>query len=112
MAQSLGYIVVSGYDETKQIQISGIYYFKSIGKLITVYYSGGAFEFYSTLPKLEAQLADRGFIRAGRSCLVSMNAIRQIGDKKILLSNGTEIRIGRCEARSIKAAADDWRRAT
>jgi len=100
------YIVVSGYGEYKQIQIGNIHYFEAHDKLMTVHYAGGKFEFFSTLQKLEEQLADRGFVRVSKSYLVSMECIHKFSYERMIINDGTEIAVGRRYYPALKAAMD------
>jgi hypothetical protein len=104
------YIVVSGYGEYRQIQISEIFYFECRDKLVTVHHSEGKFEFYSTLQRLEERLSDRGFIRVSKSFLVSVEAIHKPSYEKLILNDGSEIPVGRSYAPALKVAIDRWHR--
>jgi len=104
------YIVVSGYGEYKQIQINEIYYFEARDKLMTVHYTGGQFEFFSTLQRLEERLQDQGFVRVNKSYLVSMEHIHKYGYEKLVLNDGTEIAVGRSYYPALKTRWIDAKR--
>ena len=88
------HIVLSCAGEQRRITISQIYYFEVFNRIVTVHYRDGAFEFYSTLSKLEESLARRGFVRVHRAYLVSKRYIATVKRNEIILNNGTIIPIG------------------
>ena len=87
-------IVLNCAGEQRRIIISQIYYFEVFKRIVTVYYRGGSFEFYSTLSRLEDSLARRGFVRVHRAYLVSERYIANLNRKEITLTNGTTIPVG------------------
>ncbi len=87
-------IILNCAGEQRKIIISQIYYFEVFNRIVTVYYRGGTFEFYSTLSKLEDSLARRGFVRVHRAYLVSERYIANLNRKEITLTNGTTIPVG------------------
>ncbi len=88
-------ILFSSYGETLSIRLRDIYYFEVRGRIIAVFYSDGSFEFYSSLSKLEEQLAGRNFIRIHRSYLVSKNCIAKVFYNSVILKNNTKLPVGR-----------------
>ena len=88
------HIVLSCAGEQRRITISQIYYFEVFNRIVTVHYRDGAFEFYSTLSKLEESLARRGFVRVHRAYLVSKRYIATVKRNEIILNNGTIIPVG------------------
>ena len=88
-------IILTCAGEQRRIIISRIYYFEVINRIVTVYYQGGTFEFYSTLSKLEDSLTRRDFIRVHKSYLVSKRYIATFKRNEIILNNGTVIPVGR-----------------
>ena len=88
-------IILTCAGEQRRIIISQIYYFEVINRIVTVYYQGGTFEFYSTLSKLEDSLTRRDFIRVHKSYLVSKRYIVTFKRNEIILNNGTVIPVGR-----------------
>lgn len=94
-------IVLSCAGESIKLFINQILYFEVINRIVTVHYIGGAFEFYSTLQKIEETLKGRGFIRTHRSYLVSRRFIRTVTRVSLTLTDGTNIPIGGKYADSI-----------
>jgi DNA-binding LytR/AlgR family response regulator len=95
-------IVLSCAGEQRKLPISQIYYFEVINRIVTVHYSGGTFEFYSTLSKIEDTLAKRGFIRIHRSYLVAERFITGISRGEVTLVNGAVLPVGGRYADNIK----------
>lgn len=87
-------IVLNCAGEQRKLPISQIYYFEVINRIVTVHYSGGTFEFYSTLSKIEDTLAKRGFIRIHRSYLVAERFIASISHGEVSLVNGAVLPVG------------------
>ncbi|MGX8686119.1 MAG: LytR/AlgR family response regulator transcription factor [Spirochaetales bacterium] len=95
-------IVLSCAGEQRKLPISQIYYFEVINRIVTVHYSGGTFEFYSTLSKIEDTLTNRGFIRIHRSYLVAERFITGIAHGEVSLVNGALLPVGGRYADNIK----------
>lgn len=95
-------IVLSCAGEQRKLPISQIYYFEVINRIVTVHYSGGTFEFYSTLSKIEDTLTKRGFIRIHRSYLVAERFITGISHGEVSLVNGAVLPVGGRYADNIK----------
>lgn len=95
-------IVLSCAGEQRKLPISQIYYFEVINRIVTVHYSGGTFEFYSTLSKIEDTLTKRGFIRIHRSYLVAERFISGISHGEVSLINGAVLPVGGRYADNIK----------
>lgn len=90
------YILLNGISEHRNLAIDTILYFESLKHVITVHYDNNErFEFISSLSRVEDALAAYGFIRTHRSYLVNCAAIRNFGFKSVVLSDGTELPIGR-----------------
>lgn len=89
------YILFNSCGETLSIKIKDIYYFEVTGRIVVVVYSGGRFEFYSTLSKLEEQLSSRNFIRIHKSFLVSKNYIIKTYYDSVILKDNTKLPVGR-----------------
>ncbi len=88
-------ILFSSCGETLSIRLRDIYYFEVRGRIIVVFYTGGSFEFYSSLSKLEEQLSNRNFIRIHRSYLVSVSYIAKAFYNSVILKNNTKLPVGR-----------------
>ena len=95
-------IVLSCAGEQRKLPVSQIYYFEVINRIVTVYYAGGTFDFYSTLSKIEDRLANRGFVRIHRSYLVAEKYISRISRGEVTLINGTVLPVGGRYADNIK----------
>ena len=71
-------IMFSCAGERRKILLSDINYFEVQNRIITVYYEGGSFEFYSTMSKIEETLFGKGFVRIHRAYLVARRYINTI----------------------------------
>lgn len=92
--------------ETRMIPVSDIRYFEVKNYVITVYYIGGQFEFYSTLGKIENALLGRKFIRSHRSFLIAIKEIKSLSRKGVVLLDGTELPMGRKYWNEVKEITD------
>ena len=104
------YLMVSYAGEYKRIDVSDILYFEAASNhMINVVYSGGNFQFLNTMQSLEERYGDRGFVRAHRSYLVSVNAIhRQVSPNKLILNDGRSIVVSRDRSAALKSAMACW----
>ena len=78
----------------KTVPIARIYYFEVSNRILTVHYEGGAFEFYSTMYKVEEKLKDYDFVRIHRSFLVARGFIADITYSEVTLFNGEKLPVG------------------
>jgi len=89
-------LVLSYGGEIRQIHISDIHYFEVSEHFLTVCYGEDEkFTFISSLAKMENHLKGRNFIRVSRFYLISIDAIKQITSKSVLMCNDKEIPVGR-----------------
>jgi len=91
-----------GFSQT--IRLGDILYFEVVKKVVTVYYIGGNFEFYSTLGKIEDTLASHGFIRVHRNYIASLDKITRVEKEEIILETGDRIPVGRSYRKDLVSA--------
>ncbi len=89
------YLFLNSCGTSLAIKIKDIYYFEVIGRIVSVYYLNGKFEFYSALSKLEEQLISRNFVRIHKSYLVSKEYITKVYQDIVVLKNDIKLPIGR-----------------
>ena len=89
------YILFNNAKESKTIAIKDISYFEVYKRIITVHYNNEKFDFFSTLGKLENQLARKGFIRIHRSFMVPVFRIESLSYSEIKLRDGNTLPLGR-----------------
>lgn len=88
-------LVLSCAGESRCVPVEDIRYFEIQQRIVTVYYGGESFEFYSTMMRLEEQLFDKGFVRTHKSFLVGKRYIRSIDSTRVLLDTGEELPVGK-----------------
>jgi len=91
-----------GFSQT--IRLTDILYFEVVKKVVTVYYIGGKFEFYSTLGKIEDTLSSHGFIRVHRNYIVSLAKIARFEKEEIVFETGDRVPVGRSFRKELLAA--------
>ena len=103
------FIAVSYLGEYRSIDIQDIYSFETTenersANLIKVKYTGGEFDFISTLSELEEKLKNAGFLRVQRSFIVSIDAIHKISYQEVILNNGESLPVSRGMYSELKEA--------
>jgi len=98
------YFLFTSGNEHRSIAIKSIRYFEVIKRLIVVHYDNQVFEFFSTLGRLEVQLAGHEFVRIHRSYLVAVSQIESVVFGRLTLRDGTELAIGRKYYPNVKDA--------
>lgn len=88
-------LVLTCAGESRCIPIQDIHYFEVNSRIVTVYYEGGQFQFYSTIARLEEQLFGKGFVRIQKSFLVNIRNIRLINSKYVILDTGERLPVGK-----------------
>ena len=88
-------LVLTCAGESRCVPVEEIRYFEIQQRIVTVYYGGDRFEFYSTMLRLEEQLFDKGFVRTHKSFLVGKRFIRSIDSTRVLLDTGEELPVGK-----------------
>ena len=89
-------MVISCAGEYRRINVRDIYYFQTVmDHMICMWHEGGRIIFSSSLANLEERLKDRGFFRIHRSYLISLDTIRSISFKEVILCNGKCIPVSR-----------------
>ena len=105
------YVILNCASEYRQIDLRDIFYFEThMNHMVCVWYKDGSFLFRSSLSELEARLKGRGFVRAQRSFLVSLGAVRRLSFEQLTLANGKSIPVGRGNYAALKEALDKWGR--
>lgn len=88
--------------ERRSFSLRDITYFEVTKRIVTLHYSKGIFEFYSSMEEVEAKLANKGFVRTHRSYLVNVGHIRRLGQEYLELTNGEQVPLGRTYVRQVK----------
>lgn len=88
-------IILTCAGETRCIPLEDIIYFEVSKRIVTVYYGSKAFEFYSSLSKIEEHLYGKGFVRIHQSVLVAKKVIQKVTKNEVTLFNNTVLPIGR-----------------
>ena len=88
--------------ERRSFSLRDITYFEVTKRIVTLHYSKGIFEFYSSMEEVEAKLANKGFVRTHRSYLVNVGHIRRLGQEHLELTNGEQVPLGRTYVRQVK----------
>ena len=101
------YMLFSSCGEVVTVAMNTIQYFEVIRNVVTVHYTGSKFEFYSTLGKLEEQLAGRGFVRIHKSYLISIYQISRFTFNEVLLKDNTRLPVGRMYYKSLKETVSE-----
>lgn len=95
-------LVLTCAGESRCIPIEEIRYFEIELRIVTVYYSGESFEFYSTIMRMEEQLYGRGFVRTHKSFLVNRRYIRSLDANEVVLETGERLPVGKNYAHQVK----------
>lgn len=88
----------------KQVPINSISCFEVRNRIVTAYFDGTSFDFYSTIEKLEQELSSKGFVRCHRSFLISLKYIDEISKDKIKTVDGMNVPIGPNYLKTLKLA--------
>lgn len=94
-------------DETYLLDLSDIIYIESIDRKTFVYTKENIYETRLRLYELECQLEEYGFLRASKSCLIRLGAVRSLKSDinrriRVTLENGEVITASRQYAEGIK----------
>ena len=100
-------ILLSGSGAHRKIELDTIHYFEVRKRIVTVYYKNEKFEFFATMEKLENQLRGKGFFKANRAYLVSLNSVKSSTYDILYLKNGHEIPIGRTYRKEVRQYLKD-----
>lgn len=80
----------------RELRIRDIRYIECNGHSIAIMTgSGGEYRKYGSLKAEEEELAKHGFIRVHKNYLVNVEWIDKVGNKRIVLKDGTELDMGR-----------------
>lgn len=98
--------VVKG-EETYLLDVSKVMYMESVDKKTFVYTGNEVYESSLRLYELEEQLAEYGFLRASKSCIMQLKYIKSLKadiDRKIrvTMENGERLMVSRQYADSFK----------
>ena len=88
--------------ETRNIPLTDILYFEVIRRIITVHYGSEAFEFYSTMGKLENMLSQKGFVRIHRAFIVGHRHVASIKNNEVVMRDGTRLPVGRTYLKKLR----------
>ncbi len=93
----------------KVIPFKNISYFDIWQRIITVHYNvDQTAKFYSSMEKLQKQLANKNFVRSHRSYLVNLSYIKQIGPQNLILKTEETIPISAMYMQTLKNALSDY----
>lgn len=92
--------------EHRSIAVRDIRYFEVRDKVVTVYYAGEKFAFYTQLSRLEESLADKGFVRIHKSYLVNERYVQQASAARVVLNTGESLPVGRSYLANSKRLSD------
>lgn len=99
-------ILLNCAGEKRCIALDAIRYFEIIKRVITVHYGRGeTFEFYSTMGKLEEELAGKDFIRTHKSFLVNRRYLAKITVRSVTMQDGTQLPAGQRYAAALRNEA-------
>ena len=103
------YLMLNFAGARRKVDISTIRYFEIQGNhLIRVYYDDTDFAFYSTMGKLENQLAGRQFCRIHKSFMISLNYLKHLDGYEAVMKDGLRIPIGRSYKDRLVALWEEW----
>ena len=88
-------LVLTCAGESRCIPLQDIIYFEVNQRIVTVHYTKGSFEFYSTMMRMEEQLFGKGFVRSHKSFLVNMRWIRAVDSNKVTLDTEESLPVGK-----------------
>lgn len=92
----------------KKVPIYRISHFDISGRIITMYYDGGKFDFYGKFGALQEQLEPRDFARCHKSVLVNLRFVDEIRKEDIFLTTGESVPLGMTYANEFKMAFSNY----
>lgn len=103
------YLMLNFAGARRKVDISTIRYFEIQGNhLLRVFYDDTDFAFYSTMGKLENQLAGRQFCRIHKSFMISLDYLKHIDGNEVVMKDGLRIPLGRAYKDRLVALWEDW----
>jgi len=100
------YITFSCAGESVTVPVRSILWFSVDKQIVTVHYKENgdtkAFEFYTTLKKVENILCGKGFLRIHNSCIVARNRVERVRKNEVMLLDGTRLPVGRAYAANLQ----------
>ncbi|CAM3602958.1 LytTR family DNA-binding domain-containing protein [Erysipelothrix urinaevulpis] len=94
--------------EVRKIPMKDITYFAIYRRVMRVYYLSDFFEFYETMDNLTKQLEGQGFARTHRAYLVNLRHVAVFKKDTLLLTDGSEIPIGKTYLSDLKKEFNDY----
>lgn len=70
-----------------------IYYLFSVQKAVRVYAKNNCYQISTTMKMEEERLADKGFLRIHRNCLVNLMHVKTMDGRCLVMRNGTRLLI-------------------
>ncbi len=100
-------LVVTKGKETCFLKMDEVMYIESVDRKTFVYTGGDVYESAFRLCELEERLAEYGFFRAGRSCLIQLGYIRSLKSDinrriRVTMENGEQLIVSRQYAEELK----------
>lgn len=102
------YIMIRTEGADVRIDVSEITYIEVLGHHVTIHTESGDYETYSSLKKVEADLAPDHFSRCNKDYLVNLQHVVYIGTDVVRLTEGTELAISRLRRKEFLQAAADY----
>lgn len=88
----------------KKIPLCKISFFEIKGRVVTVHFHEGNFDFYAGIDAIESKVNDKKFVRCHRSFVVNLRYIDAIHKNDLLLTTGEVIPLGATYAKGVKLA--------
>ncbi len=89
-------------ESTYRLKVKDILYFESYNHNFKVVTTNGNYSYRSNFSEIMNQLSDYGFIQVHKSYVINCNQTKNIEYDKLIMSNGTEIPIGRDRRKEIR----------
>ena len=89
-------------ESTYRLKVKDILYFESYNHNFKVVTTNGNYSYRSSFSEIMNQLSDYGFIQVHKSYVINCNQTRDIEYDKLIMTNGTEIPIGRNRRKEIR----------
>lgn len=96
-------IILRAEGQNHKVVIGEIQYLKAESEYVAYHLDNEKLMVYGSLSEASENLAKDGFLRVHRSYVVSSNHIKAIGAKSLVMSDQTEIPIGRTYREAVKA---------
>ena len=99
-------IVLFGWGELIKLKVKNIEYFEIRNKILYVFCDNTEYRIQGSLDGIERQLINSGFQRIHRSCLISLQHLKNISFQQVVMTNGTILPVGRKYYNGLKEAVN------